>query len=341
MSVQNATTPGMPSNQPNTPTSANNRSIVAISILLGLLILVNIVYFGFKKPATEALFTDAVSQKEMALDELQREYEYTKAQLDSLRILVPDLDQKIQIQEQELEANRAKIEAGIQAGGNLAAARQQIESMSRQKDEFVLEIAKLKEQVSGLRENVSTVVRQKQEVEAAYTEIQQKYVEGQTSAAAISQEKAAAEAKVRKAQEKLEANAFLTVGMIKVQPVMLTNRKTKEKESTKAKSTDKVRICFTANPNNLVKDGEEKFQIRILYGGVTLGSEGNQGGIGRDKSTDTDFQYTLIATCQYDQSTTNVCATWTPEGKHFDKGAYEVEVYHRGRSVGKRGFTLK
>ena len=341
MSVQNATTPGTSSNQPNTPKSANNRSIVAISILLGLLILVNIVYFGLKKPVSKETFTEAVSQKEMALGELQREYEYTKAQLDSLRIVVPDLDQKIQIQEQELEANRAKIEAGIQAGGNLAAARQQIEAMGRQKDEFVLEIAKLKEQVSGLRENVTTVNRQKQEVEAAYIEIQQKYVEGQTSAAATSQEKAVAEAKARKAQEKLEANAFLTVGTIAVQPMMLTNRNTKEKESNKAKSTDKVKICFPVNPNNLVKDGEEKFQIRILYGGVTLGSEGNQGGIGRDKSTDTDFRYTLIASCQYDQSATNVCATWIPESKHFDKGAYEVEVYHRGRSVGKGGFTLK
>jgi hypothetical protein len=337
MSVSN-TTP--PQNQLNNSPAAK-RGLLTVSILLGLLVFVNIIYFFTKKPVTEEVFTEAVSQKEMALGELQQAFNYTKAQLDSFQTIIPGLEQKIEAQQQELETKRAQIEASIRNGGDLTVARQQIEDFNKQKDVFILEIAKLKEQVSGLRENVTIVRREKEEIEAAYSEVQEKYTEERSSSSALQQEKVKYAESLRKMQEKLDANAFLSVGGIEVKPVAYSGRDKKEKETARAKSVDKLSICFNVAPNTLVKEGEETFQIRILNGDITLGSEGAAGGIGKDKSNNTEFRYTLTATCAYTQSPTTVCTAWIPQDKQFGKGLYTIEIYNHGRKVGSNLFKLK
>jgi hypothetical protein len=115
----------------------------------------------------------------------------------------------------------------------------------------------------------------------------------------------------------------------------------KEKSKSRAGKVDKLNICFTTEPNEVVPSGEETFQIRIVDPtGAPLAIESLGSGVSMDKKAEAEVRYTTVATCQYDNGETNVCGAWQP-GQNFAKGKYTVEIYNKGYLVGTGAFNLK
>ena len=140
--------------------------------------------------------------------------------------------------------------------------------------------------------------------------------------------------------KKVDIASAIRVKNVTVKSVDVRNNG-KEKSKSRAGKVDKLNICFTTEPNEVVPSGEESFQIRIVDPtGAPLAIESLGSGVTNDKKAESEVRFTTVATCQYDNGETNVCGAWQP-GQNFAKGKYSVEVYNKGYLVGTGAFNLK
>lgn len=339
-----------PTGTPQAPDTKNagKKTWPLLLILFGLFTLVNVVFFFFRKPNDAAPIQLQLSEKEQALAELEAKYQTANAQLDSLKLISPNNNDRITDLQAALEAKRADIEQNIQLKGDLAAARRQIEELIQQKDNAVLEVARLKEKVRSLDDQVVTLtnekqvfVAEKQQYETGLNEVRTQLEEVQTAKAALTAEKKRLEASYHTQETQLDAMRFLSIHKVTVKTVGM-DRKGKERESQSKRNIKQIKICFDVAKNNLLPSGTEKFYIKIVDPtGETVYREEQGSGVTTSKEDNADFRYTTTANCDYQQRDTQACGSWDVGNDTPGQGQYTVEVYHRGRSVGTTSFVIK
>jgi hypothetical protein len=331
-------------NAPNsTPPKANKNSLIILGILLGLLLISNVVYYFVKKPVSAAQVNQqvetAVSEQKASYAELEMRYQAASAQLDSLRIIIPGMEQRITEQQAQLEQQRQQIAAKIESG-DYAGARQQIEDLNRQKDAFILEAARLRQEVTTLRTEVSVVTDQKTQLESNNQALNQQLdAERQVNATLVS-EKVTIQTERDQARTQVEAQTFLALSQVSVRPVKVS-KKGKATSVKNHRDADQFKICFQVTPSDLVPNGTETFYLQILNGQTTIGTDSPNSGTIRDKKTGKEFAYTARMECPYSGTPEEFCGTWAPANGKFSKGTYQVVVWHRGRQVGSQTLSLK
>ena len=339
--------PAVPPTSPNS-NSSGKKAIIAALILLGLLTLVNIAFFLLRKDGNIAPLRIELTEKEQALSELENKYRSAIIQLDSLKTMLPGGNDQIEALKAELEAKRADIEQNIRLKGDLKDARRQIDELVQQKDDAVLEVARLKEKVKDLGDQVVTLSTEKQQYESerqqyetGLSEVRSQLDEAQTAKAALLAEKTRLEQDNREQERRMVANRFLLVNDIKITTIAV-NKKGKTKETSSRKLIDQIKICFRVTKNPLLPAGEEKFYLKVNDPtGATVYREDQGSGVTTDKEKGEDFRYTTIANCSYQQQDIEVCGDWNVGTDIPGKGQYTVEVYHRGRRVGSGAFRIR
>jgi cell division protein ZapB len=340
-------TPAAPPSAPNSNTFGK-KAAIAVLILLVLLTLINVAFFFLRKSGDVAPLRTELTEKEQALSELETKYSAAITQLDSLKTILPGGNEQIEVLKAELEAKRADIEQNIRLKGDLTDARRQIDELVQQKDDAVLEVARLKEKINDLGDQVVALSTEKQQYESerqqyesGLSEVRNQLGEAQTAKAALLVEKTRLEQNNREQERQMEANRFLSVSGIKI-TTMAVNSKGKTKETSARKMIDQIKICFQVTQNPLLRVGEEKFYLKIVDPvGATVYREDQGSGVATDKESGEDFRYTAIATCTYQQQDTEVCGDWKIGADTPGKGQYTVEVFHRGRRVGSSTFKVR
>lgn len=329
-------------NDKNTPSF--KRGVIVLSILLILICISNVIYWFVKRPVSadtaQQQVAQAVTEQQSTYSELESRYHAATAQLDSLKAVLPALEQKISEQQQALDAQKAQITAKI-AQGDYAGAQRSIEELTRQKEAFILEIARLKEQVSSLRSEVGTVHSEKNALEKAYAQLDQKLREEQESKTTLLQEKQAAEAARQAAQRQIESQRFVALTNVRAKPLNLYSKGKKAKDTKKAKDMDCIEICMESMPGNLVPVGNEDFYVLILLGDQPIGIGDQSSGTFRDASNGQEVRYTFKTAQNYNQDAQNYCIRWKPAEDVLKKGMYKVIIWNRGRKAGECGFNLK
>jgi hypothetical protein len=125
--------------------------------------------------------------------------------------------------------------------------------------------------------------------------------------------------------------------------VVYKGSKKKEKETTSAKKTEKVRICFDADKSPAPDAGTKTFLVRIVSPqGVTLAVQSQGSGVFDMSETGEKMQYTTKQDIDYKKSKQNVCIYWgSGNSGGFEKGKYTAEIYQDGYKIGTKEFTLK
>ena len=332
-------------NQPTTPNYGNNEDNnqkrlttimgVAIAALLGLCVFLLVSKYNTSKQLDTT--TMELTQQKEAMNELETKYNDAVTQLEQQKGINAELDAKINEQLQQLETSKNEIAGLIQKNKEY---RGSMSSFERQKNQYLTEIDNLKKQVGELTESNTQLSTQNQELSTTLNQTQSQLQEESTAKAALISEKTQLETERAQLSKKVDIASAIRVKNVTVKAVDVRSSG-KEKTKSRASKVDKLNICFTTEPNEVVPSGEETFYIRVVDPtGAPLAIESLGSGVAQDKRNEIEYRYTTVATCNYDNGETNVCGAWQP-GQNFVKGKYTVEIYNKGYLVGNGAFNLK
>lgn len=113
----------------------------------------------------------------------------------------------------------------------------------------------------------------------------------------------------------------------------------KEAPTTKARSVEKIKACFTLGENKVANRGNKNVYLRVITPeGSSLWIE--DAGSGKFMAQGQETLYTAMATVDYQQEDLPLCIYWT-KGTPFAEGTYKAEVYADGLLIGETSFTLR
>jgi len=111
----------------------------------------------------------------------------------------------------------------------------------------------------------------------------------------------------------------------------------KELETTKSKSTDKLKISFTINGNAVAKTGKKVYYVQVLDQKNTV--------LGDNKLIEFDnnkaLVYSFIVATDFQGKSINVYGILNANENHFKKGTYFVNYFDKQEIMGSTSITLE
>jgi predicted nucleic acid-binding Zn-ribbon protein len=113
-------------------------------------------------------------------------------------------------------------------------------------------------------------------------------------------------------------------------------------ESSLAKRTHKLEVCFDILDNKIAKQGDKNVYLKITEpGGKPIGNK-STGSASFKTSGGEEVLYASTTTINYTGTKQNVCLSYEEkEDKMFPAGTYLIEVYVDGNLSGATSYTLK
>lgn len=328
--------------QPNPPSDEEKYKrwipfIIMGVVILGLLITVIVLLVNSSGHSAELEeMNTKIETVEDAKTEAERLYEDAKSQLERLQVENEDLYIRIADKEAQLEQQYAKISRLIrQAGAGKAAA-----SDSPELEELRKEITKLKQIIASQGAEIEEL-----KAENARLQAEKESLVGEVEATVAEKEALAADKEALKNEnenltEKVERAAVLRVTNI-IGTGIRTRRNGQEREINRANRSDKIRICFDINRNEVVEPGNNRFLLQLTDPNNNVIQQSSAGG-GRFEHAETgaEVRYTKSHNFNYAPNVESLCIDWT-QNQGFRSGVYKVELFNGNYSAGSGTFELK
>ena len=290
------------------------KSIVMIAIIV-LLVANGLLLWQFfsKKTQVETLTEETVTLT-TSRDSVVREYKGIKAELDVIQIQKADLQNKLTLNEAELQAQAEKIEKLIKAEANVNAIKAEIATLKNLKSQYETKITEL--------EQANQILKSKnQELDVNLTEVKSKNEN-------LSQENV-------KLANKVAIGSILKADAVTAMGVRFKSSG-KEVIVKKAKDAEKIKICFTILENVITEKGKKAVYVRVLGPDNSILSASAE----TFNYNGQPIPYTTTEDFNYDNKKQDLCMYW-PKGSAYSKGNYTVEIYVDGSQIGTSTFELK
>jgi len=111
----------------------------------------------------------------------------------------------------------------------------------------------------------------------------------------------------------------------------------KELETTKSKSTDKLKISFTINGNAVAKTGKRVYYVQVLDQKNTVLGDDKLIEFGNNKA----LVYSFIVAADFQGKSVNVYGILNANEDHFKKGTYFVNYFDKQEIMGSTSITLE
>ncbi len=321
--------------------SKQKLTAIAAIVIVALLATNGYLYYNYNKVKTDnAELTAENAEAEQLKLELEKQYYDALSELESMRGKEENLNALIDKQKQELEDQKNRIAGLIRSKSDLKKARAQISEMQSQVENYLAEINTLKEENAMLTEANSQLTQNNQALEETVAAERTMNEELTTAKAALVSEKENLETQNK------DLNKVVTfASVVKVRDVSASGWKNKKNGKAKkkkyAKNVEYIKVCFTAEANEVTDTGLEQFFVRVISPiGETLAVEDLGSGITTNTKTGEEIRYTKIKEIEYNNDESVACFMWAPNTS-FAKGEYEIEVYNKGYMAGKGTFKLK
>ncbi|MBO0323380.1 hypothetical protein J0X14_13810 [Muricauda sp. CAU 1633] len=290
----------------------NNNGLKVIAGLLGVVLLGTIIYtvslYQDKKKTTQAL----TQEKDLVVEDLNNlKSEYDKAILES------------NATNEELVAARDNIAKYIDSVESMKADIASLSRYRRQVSVLKAEREKLMKQVDSLTQSNTLLAMQR---DSTFTELEKQTVFNDSL---IVQNTQLADA--------VERGSALNLSTISVDAVRERNSG-KLVSTSRARATDKFKVCFTIADNVIAEAGDREFFIEVL------GPQGNVLGDSFTKTTEegASITYSKGTNFYYENSSLDVCDYINKPADEFQKGNYMVNVYdNQLKLLGTSKFELK
>lgn len=294
-----------------TETKSNN-GLKVIAGLLGVVLLGTIIYtvslYQDKKKTTEAL----QSEKAVVVEDLNNlKAEYDKAILES------------NATNEELVAARDNIAKYIDSVQSMKADISTLSRYRRQVSVLKAEREKLLKQVDSLTQSNTLLAMER---DSTFVELEKQTVFNDSL---IVQNTQLADA--------VERGSALSLSKFSVDAVR-ERSSGKLVSTSRARATDKFKVCFTVADNVIADAGDREFFIEVLD------PQGNVLGDSFTKSTDegASITYSKETNFYYENSSLDVCDYINKPASEFQKGNYMVNVYdNKLKLLGTSKFILK
>ena len=300
------------------------------NVIIGLLGAALLGSFGYIYYVNDKA-TNTINQKDGIInatstekDALQAELNDASAKYDELQSLDAKKDSSLTAKDIEISQKRAEIQRILSKGNaskeELAQAKGLIKSLNGTINGYREEIAVLKKKNTLLAYERDSVVVER---ESARTE-RDRYRNDYDSTSQVVKQKES----VIDVASTLHASNFAIAGI---------NERSggKEKETTKAKKVDKLRISFEIDENRVTQSGKKDLFVSIIAPDGTPVSVQALGSGTFTTREGKELPYTQKISVDYKQSSKqNVQFDWK-QNTDFQKGNYKIEVYNNGFKIGE------
>lgn len=298
----------------------------AILIILVLLLLGSVGFNIYQYVSTEkkeqVLNEELVSSQDLR-NELQKELEDYKSQLSEYKGKANKLDTMIAQKENELLEKAQRIEKLLRDNkisyNKYLQAKDEIEKWKYYADKYVKQIDELNEQNKKL---VAQNQDLKEEVKTKVRELD------------------------KLTDENVMLNNKVSLGaQLKAENMTVTGVRFKssgkERETSKAKQIEKLKICFDVPENHIADNGNREIFIRVIDPkGQTISVESL--GSGKFSTGGEEALYTTKDEIFYDNMPKNYCLYWGFANQvNLEEGQYKIELFTEGYKMGERNFTIK
>jgi predicted nucleic acid-binding Zn-ribbon protein len=263
-----------------------------------------------------------------AKDAMQTDYNAALGRLDELTSKNKGMEDAINAKDGEVADLKKQIDEILQnknaTQADLNKAKGLIASLNTKVQSFEKQIAQLKESNTNLATEKEQLSVEKQNEMNQKNEVTKQRDE-------IAEEKKGLEKKVEVAKVLHASN----ITLLPIKKRLLTG---KEAETAKAKRAELIRITFDLDDNRISESGEKELYI------VVYAPNGDAYTSGKFKMENgTEKNYTVSKTIPYVQGQTskNIALDWKPIDAKFEKGDYQLEIYHMGYKIGGNSVSLK
>ncbi len=289
-------------------------------VLIIILILLNgfFAYNNYKSREKNLALEAEKTALTADLDSVDAVLAVTNQRLDSLAGTNTELSSELMQIKKDLEDKRSQIESLLKDKKELDRARALLKSLKADNQKYLAQIDSMNAKIVALTDTV----RAKEAIN----------VQLQTEKSQLLSEKTVLTRKVALSSLLIPENVRATGIFMKSND--------REVPTTKAKKTEKLKVCFDVPENRGVDPGEKVILVRILNPqGATIAIESSGSGMFTTE-TGEQQQYTTTAPFTYSNQKQNVCVQWS-QTQGYGEGTYKVYFYQDGHELGSSEFELK
>ncbi|MCO6498686.1 MAG: hypothetical protein J5I50_13610 [Chitinophagaceae bacterium] len=275
-----------------------------------------IIYDNNKNKQEKQELAEQVKTVDSARNELQNELNDATLRLDALKTENVQAAGMLQAKDKEITALKNRIEAILKdekaTEAQLDEARRLIGELKGNIDVFAAEIEQLKRENKALSERNVVITSERDSALKIYD-----------SATTV----------IREKESVIDIGSTLHASNFKIIGIKERNRG-KEKEVTRAKRVDKIRITFDLDENRITPSGEKDIYVVIMTpDGQPVAVDAF--GSGRFRTRDgVEHFFTKRLNINYVQGMKQEVVVEWGQDSNFKTGDYKVEVYNNGFQIG-------
>lgn len=291
----------------------SNKIYFLIAVIIALLATNTYLFLKDKESSNKIVsISDEKTRMETEIDKIEAELDNA----NSLNLqLTEDMKAEQERARQQIEKLRAALSKGQLTQEQLLKAQEEIKELKNIVTKYRFEI----EQLKNINANL---IEERDELKTAVDSV---------SYIATDLEKQNEEL-----SSKVKLASFLKTGHVSI---MAVNIKSNGRESftSRASSTDKLRINFSIVLNQLAQKGMHNIYLRIIDPSGNLIISKNDGTF---NSEDEELQYSYKTAVEFNNDGKMYAIDWS-NNSDFQKGSYTVLLYSDGYSMGKGTINLK
>jgi hypothetical protein len=304
-----------PQNNPGKKNSSIIYWVVILILLAGCLYL----FMSKNKMAEE---------NETASKMMQKQIDSVKTDRASLQADFDAASAKID----QLVSQNSKLDSALQNDKTqMAKLQSQIRSILANKNATAAELKKAREMISSLTDKTK-------DYEARIAELEKQNTQLTGANKVLTKERDSVTTK-NVALKKI--GSVLHASNIRMEPIH-KRRNGKEKETSKAKRVDIMRIKFDIDENRIAESGAKQVYLRIMGpDGKVLSNTANASGM-FTSAENSQLSYSVMKdiSLTQNQMVKDVDVDWHQDGD-YARGTYNIEIYNEGYKIGAGSVELK
>jgi hypothetical protein len=271
------------------------------------------------KMAEENEIASKLKQKEMdsvmtVHTSLQKDFDAASVKIDQLTSQNTKLDSALQSDKAEMAKLQAKIKS-VLANKNatmaqLKEAREMIASLTDKTKQYEARIAELEKENTKLTGENKVLTQERDEVTTKNIALK-------------------------------KIGSVLHASNIRMEPIH-KRKNGKEKETSRARRVDIMRIMFDIDENRIAESGNKQVYIRIIgpENKVLTSATNASGKLTTSTNDKLDYSVMKEIPLTQGQMVKDVSVDWNQDGD-YARGTYNIEIYNEGYKIGGGNVTLK
>ena len=243
---------------------------------------------------------------------------------DKLDIEIEKLNIKIsenEVLNEELLAKRDSLNMTL---NELRASQATVETLTKYKNSYF-----------KLKKDIKKLYADNERLQLANTQLSKEKDSITSQLASQSKLSDSLNTQVVDAQKIIQSASALSVAALKGSAI-IQKSSGKQVLTTKARRTDKVKICFSVAENRIAEKGDKVLYVQVL--------DANNNVLGENASVALDgktLSYSFTTEFNYSNKALDICEFLSAPKKGFEKGNYFVNVFRSSELIANTSFVLE